>query len=219
MQILHRIFKIIITLFVPIILILASVRILLTPLFIQVEYHLPGFPGDPYGFSLDDRLYWANISRTYLMNREGIEYLQDQRLDEDTPLYNERELRHMLDVKNVVRGAMWVMTLSLIMVIISGFCMARNGDFNVFGEAVSWGGWLTVGLIVSVLIYLGLNFSSMFTNFHKIFFEGDTWLFRYSDTLIRLFPIKFWRDAFIWIAVMSLLGGLLLGWFFPRNKH
>jgi uncharacterized membrane protein len=45
-----------------------------------------------------------------------------------------------------------------------------------------------------------------------MFFEGDTWLFLYSDTLIRLFPERFWLTAFIGIGAGTLLlAGLLLG--------
>ena len=219
MKIFLRVSQVVIAILVPVILILASVRMMLTPLFIQIEYRLPGFPEDTYGFSFEERLYWANISRQYLITRDSIDSLSDQNLDEKTPLYNERELRHMVDVKNVVRGAMWVMIFSLCLIITSGFFLARNNQWKKFVEAISWGGWLAVGLILSVLVYLGLNFNSLFTNFHKIFFEGDTWLFRYSDTLIRLFPIKFWRDAFIWISGMSLISGLLIGWFTPRLKN
>jgi hypothetical protein len=33
----------------------------------------------------------------------------------------------------------------------------------------------------------------------------------YSDTLIRLFPLPLWQDAFIFMGVFSLAGGLILG--------
>jgi len=47
-----------------------------------------------------------------------------------------------------------------------------------------------------------------FVAFHEVFFDPGTWVFRYSDTLIRLFPERFWRDAFLAIAALSLVGGL-----------
>ena len=208
----------IVTLLVPVILILTAVRITLSPLFIQIEYRLPGFPDDEYGFSFEERLYWANISRLYLLNREGITFLADQQLNDDTPLYNERELHHMVDVKNVVRGAMASLGVGLLIVLVLGYWARRSGKWMNYKNAISWGGWLTMGLIIAVMVYLGLNFNSLFTNFHLIFFEGDTWLFRYTDTLIRLFPIRFWRDAFIWVAALALTSGGVLGWFFPSVR-
>ena len=45
--------------------------------------------------------------------------------------------------------------------------------------------------------------------FHALFFEGDTWVFRTSDTLIRLFPEQFWFDAALTVAVLTVSGSLL----------
>lgn len=218
MKSLRRIFNGLAVVLVPVILVLVAVRILLSPLFIQIEYRLPGFPPDTYGFTFEDRLYWGNISRAYLLNSEGIEYLADQNLDANTPLYNQRELQHMLDVKVVVRGAMWVLGISVLLEVVIWYFNRRSKEFGAYRLALSRGGWLTTLLIVSILVYLALNFNSLFTNFHLIFFEGDSWLFQFSDTLIRLFPVQFWRDAFIWIAVMSLAGGISLGYFCGKPR-
>ena len=71
---------------------------------------------------------------------------------------------------------------------------------------------VAIGLIVIVGIVINPNvFWGFFTAFHKLFFEGDSWLFLYSDTLIRLFPIRFWQDTFLFAAVIALGGGIALG--------
>jgi integral membrane protein (TIGR01906 family) len=208
-----------VSLAVPVFLVLFVVGILLTPLYIQIEYRLPGFPEDPYGFTMEERLHWANISRKYLINNNGIEYLADQRLDENTPLYNQRELRHMHDVKVVVRSSSVVFAVTILALLGLAYWSRKTGRWGNFLGAISRGGWFTVGIIIVILGYLALNFNSLFTNFHKVFFEGDTWLFRYSDTLIRLFPIRFWRDAFIWIGVFALVAGFSLGYFISENNR
>ena len=70
---------------------------------------------------------------------------------------------------------------------------------------------VTVGLIVLVGIAINPNvFWNFFAGFHSLFFEGDSWIFRYSDTLIRLFPIRFWQDTFLLAAVVALGGGIAL---------
>lgn len=69
-----------------------------------------------------------------------------------------------------------------------------------------------VGLIVVVGITVNPNvFWDFFAGFHSLFFEGDSWLFLFSDTLIRLFPLRFWQDAFLFAAAIALGGGLGLG--------
>ena len=218
MKAIVQISKWLITIFVPVVLVLVSVRILLTPVFINVEYRLPYFPEDPYGFTREERLYWSELSRKYLVNSAGIEFLSDLQFGDETSFYNERELHHMLDVKNVIRVAMIVMASGLVMVVGIGIWAWRAGWWEEFKIALSRGGWLSVGLIAAVLVYLIFNFDSLFVTFHRIFFEGDTWLFKYSDSLIRLFPVVFWRDAFIWVGTLTLAGGLAIGYFFSRKK-
>jgi integral membrane protein (TIGR01906 family) len=87
----------------------------------------------------------------------------------------------------------------------------RGGWSVLFWQAISRGGWASVGLIVAILVSVLVSFNALFTGFHRIFFSGETWLFLYSDSLIRLFPLVFWQDAFIVMGVLVLLGGTILG--------
>jgi uncharacterized membrane protein len=77
------------------------------------------------------------------------------------------------------------------------------------------GGWLMTGLALTigaiVVVGIAVNpdvFWQFFTLFHELFFTGNSWLFYFSDTLIRLFPIRFWQDAFLLAAAIALGGGL-----------
>ena len=54
---------------------MTSIRILLTPLFLEWEYHKASFPPDTYGFTTEDRLYYARFSVDYLINNEDISYI------------------------------------------------------------------------------------------------------------------------------------------------
>lgn len=206
-----------VSLLVPIALIGTALRILLSPIFINIEYRMPYFPADFYGFTQQERLRWAPFALKYLVNNSDVSYLGDLKFDDGVPLYNERELSHMADVKNVVRGALnaWIISLAILILIaifayrgkwmpdyINGL---RRGGIWMIGLA------LTLGLIVGVGIAADPNvFEQFFIFFHSIFFKGDSWLFEFSDTLIRLFPIRFWQDAFLWAAVLALGGGLAL---------
>ena len=235
MEIFKKILSWLITLLIPIVLILLGIRILLSPIFIQVEYRIPGFPDDRYGFTLDERLYWADLSIDYLLNREGIEFLGSLQFPDGlqaagscddylpprdcTYLYNDRELDHMLDVKIVTRYALWFLWGSLLFLLGIGYWASKSDWWQDYKEALSRGGWLTVGLIIILLIYVAVNFNSLFITFHEIFFASGTWVFKFSDSLIRLFPVIFWRDAFIWIGVIALGGGAALGYFGGRRNR
>lgn len=200
----------IVVILIPVALILTSVRVLLTPLFINIEYRTPFFPPDPYGFTQEDRLYWSSIAREYLLNDEGISFLGDLRFDDGAAVYNERELGHMVDVKNVLQKALRVWYASLLGLLGLGLWAWVGKWMDEFRLASVRGGWLTIILVGSIVVIVLIGFGVFFVFFHEVFFDPGTWIFRYSDTLIRLFPERFWRDAFLAIGGLSIAGGLII---------
>lgn len=205
-----RVLKWLVAVLVPLALILTTARVLFTPPSVQIVYRLPGFPADPYGFTLEDRLHWSRISLEYLFNNQGIDFLADQQLQDGTPLYNERELSHMVDVKVLFQQAMRVWMVLLAVLIALGIWAWLGKWMPTYIRGLGLGGRLTIGFVVLVLVGVALSFNWLFTAFHRIFFTGDTWLFFYTDTLIRLFPLPLWEAVFISIGVFTLLGATLL---------
>jgi integral membrane protein (TIGR01906 family) len=212
------ILSLLVTLFVPIALVGLGLRVLLTPLFLQVEYNMPYFPPDQYGFTKADRLKWAPYALNYLTNDADISYLSALKFEDGKPLYNERELSHMNDVKRVTQGALKVWYISLTALALLGLLAWIGGWGQAYRLGLMRGGWLmvilaiTIGLIAVVGISIDPDiFFRFFAGFHSLFFEGDSWLFLFSDTLIRLFPIRFWQDAFLFAALIAFGGGTALG--------
>ncbi len=201
----------------PLVLLGFALRLLLSPLFLQVEYHMPGFPVDEYGLTIEDRLRWAPYAVDYLINDAGIEYLAALQFDDGTLLYNERELSHMQDVKGVTKGALNVFYVALTSLTLIALWSRRQIQWRAFLEGLRRGGWWMIyfaaalALVVLVGMFLVPDlFNVFFTGFHSLFFEGESWIFLYSDTLIRLFPIRFWQDAFLFAALIAIAGGLWL---------
>jgi integral membrane protein (TIGR01906 family) len=208
------------TLLIPLILIGLGVRILLTPLFPNIEYRLPDFPPDDYGFTMQDRLHWGPYGINYLLNNADISYLGDLKFADGKPLFNERELSHMHDVKAVTQKFIDLWMIVLVIAALLGIWAWRGKWLSTYREGLIRGGWLTLGLgiAVGVVATLGTSgsgdlFWQFFSDFHGLFFNGNTWLFAYSDTLIRLYPLKFWEDAVLYIGVIAVLGalGLIFG--------
>ena len=198
------------TILTPILLLGLGLRILLTPLFYNVEYRLPWFPPDSYGFTQEDRLHWAPYAVDYLINNADISYLGDLTFEDGSPLYNERELSHMHDVKVVTQGALRVWDITVALMVGLGLWARYGNWWQAFREGLRRGGWLLIGIVVAVGLFGAIAFWQLFTLFHKLFFQGNTWIFEYSDTLIRLFPLQFWQDAFLWAGVISVGSALAL---------
>jgi integral membrane protein (TIGR01906 family) len=219
MRIIQKVLSYLVTLLLPVALTFLGVRLLLTHTFPEIEYRMPGFPADDYGFSLQDRLQWSGISIDYLLNDANISFLGVLSFPDGTPLLNERELSHMQDVKIVVHPVLWIGYGIWFLVVGMGFWARFGGWWPVFVRGIWRGGWLTVGLVAVIGIFAGISFWQFFTVFHELFFTGDSWLFLYSDTLIRLFPMRFWQDAFLFVGALNVLGGLTLGLgLLPKRK-
>ncbi len=201
---------------IPVALLLSSVRLLLTPAFVRLDYSLPGFPQDGYGFSMQERISWAEIALDYLLNDEPITFLGDLRFENGDAVYNERELNHMLDVKILVQQAMgvWLATLagSLVLLLLIGQFSAWRQAL----QAIRSSAQATLAIMAVLLVLIAAAFQFVFVGFHRVFFQGDTWLFLYSDTLIRLFPERFWLTAFVAIVV-GTVGLACLLWLVTRN--
>ena len=195
---------------VPLALLLTNVRLLLTPAYVQLAYRLPAFPEDRYGLTQADRVGQANTALAYLLNDAGPEFLGDLKFEDGTPVYNERELRHMVDVKRLVQAAIRVWIGSLAVAVALGIALWRLRGGGTFARGLHSGSKLTLWVMGILGVGLLVTFSTVFVGFHRIFFEGDTWLFLYTDTLIRLFPERFWQDAFIILAGSTLAEAVAL---------
>lgn len=199
-----------VSLLTPLFLIGLALRIMLAPWFLSVEYNMPYFPADDYGFTKTDRLRWAPYALNYLTNNADISYLGDLKFDDGTPLYNERELSHMHDVKQVTQGGLRAWTVSLVVLALLGLWAWRGNWSQAYVQGLRRGGWLMIILAAGFGGFAAVAFWQFFAFFHSLFFKGDTWLFEFSDTLIRLFPMQFWQDVFTWVGVIVLGGALFL---------
>jgi integral membrane protein (TIGR01906 family) len=96
----------------------------------------------------------------------------------------------------------------LILVILA--IWAWKGRWSVYYlKGLQRGGILTLILIGLIILSVLVAFNYIFVIFHEIFFKAGTWTFLYSDTLIRLFPERFWQDTFLMVGGLSAAFGLL----------
>jgi len=219
MDFLSRLMALWITLAIPFLLVLGSARLVMTPLFLQFEYTRPGFPDDFYGFTTEDRLLYGPLGVEYMLNGEPISFLGDLRLsgekcwppaDNSCAMFNERELRHMKDVKDVATALFIGGLVVLISSLFAAAYLWITRRRRALRGALRTGAVLTLALIVGIVIAAIVAWDTFFELFHAIFFEADTWRFYYSDTLIRLYPEQFWFDAALAIGILTSLGALLM---------
>ena len=217
-----RVAQWVVALTLPLVLLATNVRIVTGPWFVRWEYGKEGFPVDPYGFSMEERTRLAEVCVRFLAQGADISLLEDLRLPSGARAFNERELSHMEDVQVVYNGLM-VVGFAVALVLLGGSLALYAPERTRWRvpRAYAYGGGITLGLLVGVGLLMLFGWETFFTGFHRIFFEGDSWLFSYSDTLIRLFPPRFWMDVAIAIVgLIAVEAGLIgvAGWLSARGS-
>jgi integral membrane protein (TIGR01906 family) len=179
-----------------------------------------------------ERLELALVAVAFLQSRQSPEtavyLLAEQRLPHTgAPLYNERELAHMVDVKRLtdrIRRLAW-----LTAVVVGGGLLgllkhpqSRQSGYLALGR----GGLLTLLLIGGLLGLIGLGWPFFFYQFHGLFFAAGTWSFAPTDSLMRLYPERFFFEFALLVSVGAWLWGLLatltgygLAWWSARVRE
>ncbi|MFJ5955547.1 TIGR01906 family membrane protein [Paenarthrobacter sp. NPDC092416] len=199
-----RIFQVLLAVFYPVILLVLAVRAVTSPLFLWAEYNRPGFPGDGYGFSTDDRMTYGSYAVDYLSNWAGPRYLGGLVNQDGAKLFKDTEVAHMADVKLVILSSFGAGVLMILLSII-GILYLRKRSSGGVRRGLFAGSIVTLVIIVGLAVLAALSWQTFFTEFHRIFFASGTWTFALDDTLIRLFPGQFWVDAGIVIGALVFI--------------
>lgn len=219
------------TLAAPLLLVISSVRLVMSYEFLRFEYLRPDFPADSYGFSAQDRLIYAPYGIDYLLNGEGIDFLGDLRLrgdkcwpplpeTADCPMYQPRALAHLVDAKRIIKT---VFSLAFLLGLTAGslVCLAyRSADYRpAIRKGLIHGSFLTLAAVATIAILALTAWDFFFDRFHELFFAAGTWRFAFSDTLIRLFPERFWFDAAIAIGLLSSAAAIIILIFYHKGTE
>lgn len=208
---LSRILKSVLVVLVPILLVAGSALLLATDTYLGFEYGKASFPPDSYGFTPQQRFDLASTNIHYVRA-----HLPDNALSSETlngaPVYNEREVTHMADVQRVFQAVLSLWRGAAVLFLFLGWLFWQNKERMALSSAIRSGGLLSAGIILTIALMALFAWQTWFELFHRFFFVPGSWLFSYTDTLIRLFPIKFWFDATLAISLFSFTGGLLLVW-------
>jgi len=122
-------------------------------------------------------------------------------------LFNQREVAHLKDVKNLVRMDYGLLIGMAIYVGVYAGIMRRRKQLKRLARAAIIGGGIAIGMIVAMGVgSTAQGFGQAFTQFHFLAFTNELWMLDPStDYLLMLFPEGFWYDAAV------LFGGIVAG--------
>ena len=161
----------------------------------------------------DLRQVGADI-RSYINSSDEPMDIQTSIFGVEQDLFNPKEIAHMRDVKNLVRG---VYILALVSVIylstmtLFGFIKQGRLFTLAIAKRLAIGGGLTMAMLILFSAVAAMGFDSLFIKFHEISFANDFWrLNPRTDYLVRIFPDNFWFDATVWVAMRAIVGALII---------
>jgi integral membrane protein (TIGR01906 family) len=157
--------------------------------------------------------YFGGISQTpqLTVTRNGGQF----------PLYNEKELIHLKDVRDIVQLFTTLMIVALLLFIgLGAFLYFRNG-LNRLLKGIQIGSVVAFVLTAALIIWALIDFDGLFLLFHYISFSNNLWILDPSkDYLIMMFPEGFFNDAAI-LIVSTIIGEAVIIWiatFFMNRK-
>jgi integral membrane protein (TIGR01906 family) len=200
-----------IALLVPLVLTVNGVRLIANDWYVRFEYGR--LPPDASGLTRAQRteLGLTGLHSILPRNEEGIGLLRRAKLPDGGPAFRDKELGHMSDVRRLV-GILYpahLAALAGIAALALGLALARRGP-TLVPQGLAYGAGLTLALAALVALAVAVSADGFLTGFHRLFFEGESWRFRETDTLRRLYPDRFWSETAIWLGVGAAAQALLL---------
>ena len=157
----------------------------------------------------------AQIKDYFRDAQEKLEVLLQEPGKEVFNLFNQKEIDHMVDVKNLIKTTILFERVGLILLIIFFvFYLFREGYISFYKNLKRI--MLVSFLIWSILLFLivfGMivDFNYTFTLFHKIMFTNDLWILDpNSDFLIMIYPQRFFLEISAAIIILFILINLII---------
>lgn len=119
------------------------------------------------------------------------------------------EIKHLDDVRALMKLSSTAFYILIALAIsLAAFMLIK--DKKLILDSMLYGGIITAGLIIILLLIITIAFDWSFIAFHKMLFTNDLWLLPPESTLIRLFPKQFFIDFTRKIGLNSMIISLVL---------
>lgn len=162
------------------------------------------------------------MSDAMQVTKEMMSYLRGNRADlavetfvdgEEREFFNDREKAHMVDVKKLFAGGLWIRRGAILVLAIAiGLLIRAKADWK---RLLLKSFLITIGSFIGITLAAGVlfmtDFHRYFMIFHEIFFTNDLWLLDPdTDLLIRMLPEGFFLDmvkriGFIFLILMVIV--------------
>ncbi len=195
----EKLFSIVLTVSLPLVLIGVAVQLLTTNTYMQISK-------DKYQSHQEvqwDYDYVSDRLMEYLNYRHD-DLLIGENEHSDKVIFTEIEISHMHDVKNLFTITRVITIIALITTILSiAFLYKKNIKMLLTALSTFW--ILPLLTLGTIGVFAFLDFNTLFTVFHKIVFTNDNWNLNEDHVLIVMLPEQFWMNSALFIIVFVFL--------------
>lgn len=187
--------------------------------FYETQYEKLGTASSMH-MSQEDLLRSTTTLLDYIENKKDSIEVSVVRNGIEQEMFNEKEAKHMVDVKHLYQVAMLVRNLSLC-IVVAGLCymqvIKKKQQLSFFAWRYQKTAMGFTIVVTFLMIAILTDFNLFWTMFHKLVFTNDLWLLDPRvDQMINLFPEPFFFAMVTNIALKFLfffvLGLLLSYW-------
>ena len=152
------------------------------------------------------------------INSQIKNYFFDETEFLEVSIFNEKEIYHMKDVKDIINNLFLYGKLSsVVFVIIALICVKKYKVriYSVFKASSIVYSAVLLALAIGFLI----SFNKLFIIFHEIAFSNDLWKLNINeDYLLMMYPENFFRDIALLILIFSISINFFLFFAFKSLK-
>lgn len=174
-----------------------------TPGYFEREYTMYNVP-ETVSMEMNDLLYVTDEMMMYLRGDGRDDLNISVPVDGHTrPFFNEREMAHMEDVRNLFIGALHLRTacIAAAFLCLALMFLVKADVKRILPRAVCTGTGIFMVLTAGLALLISTDFTKYFIIFYKIFFDNDLWILDpATDLLINIVPEPFFADTAARIA-------------------
>jgi len=137
-----------------------------------------------------------------------INYLKN---NEPLKNFNEKEVLHMKDVKNIIQNTIYLLYLSIISSLTIIFYFIYKKQYKKINSSLKYSSITTIAFLLIFSAITLMSFEKSFIYFHKIFFTNDLWILNpVTDLLINLLPQQFFINFTKQLIINSFIASIII---------
>lgn len=174
------------------------------------EYNVPMVTG----IEMEDLIFVTDEMLDYLKGKREDLIIFTKVNGKTEQVFEEREILHMIDVKDLFDKGYKIRNTMILISIISFIFIYKYSKEKIGKTFIIASIWpMVLGAIIGILMYV--DFNKYFNYFHEIFFSNDLWLLNpKTDILIQMLPIGFFisiATKILSIFIIELIVILIIG--------